>query len=342
MAQTMTSANTRCQLPYTRRISSARYVSSTMTGYPRASPASDARAQPPCASINLRQIWGVQQGGIPSDAMKGAGKWNSNWEAVTIPHTWNATDMQKKRRRFMPARHTTAKRFTPDPDLKGKRVFLRFEGVGSCAEVYINGYLAGTHRAYSLLCADRTSAQVWRGNELIVKADNSERPDVIPVQSHPVWRIWRHLPPRMARGHRPVCHSCQRLRIAGCVHHPENVTSKSADVAVKVKVGNSLKSPASMRLEKCGLRYGRPVGQNRQAGFHPHSPEQPVDHLFIPHLPPHLWQGREDPYLYKVVSTLYRDGKKVDEVVQPSAFAAMRLSPATDSISMARSIPCMV
>ncbi|MBJ2186636.1 hypothetical protein C5O24_05360 [Paramuribaculum intestinale] len=32
---------------------------------------------------------------------------------------------------------------------------------------------------------------------------------------------------------------------------------------------------------------------------------------------PHLWQGRTDPYLYKVVSCLYQDGRKVDEVVQP-------------------------
>lgn len=32
---------------------------------------------------------------------------------------------------------------------------------------------------------------------------------------------------------------------------------------------------------------------------------------------PHLWQGREDPYLYKVVSRLMQDGQVIDEVVQP-------------------------
>lgn len=32
---------------------------------------------------------------------------------------------------------------------------------------------------------------------------------------------------------------------------------------------------------------------------------------------PHLWQGREDPYLYKVVSRLWQDGKVIDEMVQP-------------------------
>lgn len=32
---------------------------------------------------------------------------------------------------------------------------------------------------------------------------------------------------------------------------------------------------------------------------------------------PTLWQGRKNPYLYKVVSRLVRDGKVIDEVVQP-------------------------
>lgn len=32
---------------------------------------------------------------------------------------------------------------------------------------------------------------------------------------------------------------------------------------------------------------------------------------------PHLWQGREDPYLYKVVSRLKQDGQVIDEVIQP-------------------------
>ena len=32
---------------------------------------------------------------------------------------------------------------------------------------------------------------------------------------------------------------------------------------------------------------------------------------------PHLWQGLEDPYLYKIVTRLIRDGKVLDDVTQP-------------------------
>ena len=35
----------------------------------------------------------------------------------------------------------------PAAELKGKRVFLRFQGVGSVADVYINKTYAGNHKA---------------------------------------------------------------------------------------------------------------------------------------------------------------------------------------------------
>lgn len=62
--------------------------------------------------------------------------------------------------------------------MKGKRVFLRFEGVGSCAEVYINGYLAGSHKgAYSaFVCEIGSQLKFGEENEIIVKADNTAVP----------------------------------------------------------------------------------------------------------------------------------------------------------------------
>ena len=86
-------------------------------------------------------------------------------------------------------------------DLEGKRVFLRFEGVGACAEVYVNGKLAGTHKGgYSAFaCEIGTALKLGAENEIIVKADNKARPDVIPVNQNlfgvyggiyrPVWLI---------------------------------------------------------------------------------------------------------------------------------------------------------
>ena len=57
-------------------------------------------------------------------------------------------------------------------ELKDKRVFLRFEGVGAVAEVYVNGSLVTTHKgAYSAFsCEIGTALKPGADNEIIVKA----------------------------------------------------------------------------------------------------------------------------------------------------------------------------
>ena len=100
-----------------------------------------------------------------------------NWEAVTIPTHGIPPICRKKASSFLCRRGApTAKRFTPDSDLKGKRVFLRFEGVGSCAEVYINSYLAWYPQGVPtrFVCEIGPQLKFGEENELIVKADNSD------------------------------------------------------------------------------------------------------------------------------------------------------------------------
>lgn len=263
--------------------------------------------------------WEFKKGPFPSEAMKSANKWNSGWEAVTLPHTWNADDMQKKASSFYAGEAYYRKRFTPDSSLTGKRVFLRFEGVGSCAEVYVNGYLAGSHKgAYSaFVCEIGTLLKAGEKNEIIVKADNAARPDVIPV-NHVLFGVYGGI-------YRPVwLVTTDRCAIAvndcaspGVYITQKNVSSRSADVAVRVKVDNATTAPASMRLENSVYDMeGRLVKtHSRTFTLSPQGIQSYVSQFRIDR--PHLWQGREDPYLYRVVCRLYRDGVQTDEVTQP-------------------------
>ena len=189
--------------------------------------------------------WEFKKGPFHADAMKGAQKWNSDWEQVTIPHTWNADDMQKKASAFYAGDAYYRKRFIPDSDLSDKRVFLRFEGVGSCAEVYVNGYLTGSHRgAYSaFVCEIGQQLKFGEENEIVVKANNAARPDVIPV-NHVLFGVYGGI-------YRPVwliaTEKCA-IVVNDCaspgVYITQNdVNSRSAEVAVKVKVDNELQAP---------------------------------------------------------------------------------------------------
>lgn len=263
--------------------------------------------------------WEFKKGPFPTDAMQTAARWNADWEQVNVPHTWNADDMQKKTNSFYAGVAYYRKHYVFPESLEGKRLFLRFEGVGACAEVYVNGYLVGTHKgAYSaFVCEIGSQVRLGEENEIVVKADNAARPDVIPVNHalfgvyggiyRPVWLI-------VTEPCNIVVNDCAS---PGVYITQKNVSKQSADVSVRVKLDNATLASAALELENAiYTREGKLVKVHRQSfELTPQGVQNYVSDFKISH--PHLWQGREDPYLYKVVSRLKQDGQVIDEVIQP-------------------------
>ena len=263
--------------------------------------------------------WAFKKGPFPTDAMQTAARWNADWEQVNVPHTWNADDMQKKTNSFYAGVAYYRKHYVFPESLEGKRLFLRFEGVGACAEVYVNGYLVGTHKgAYSaFVCEIGSQVRLGEENEIVVKSDNVARPDVIPVNHalfgvyggiyRPVWLI-------VTEPCNIVVNDCAS---PGVYITQKNVSKQSADVSVRVKLDNATLAPAALELENAiYTREGKLVKVHRQSfELTPQGVQNYVSDFKISH--PHLWQGREDPYLYKVVSRLKQDGQVIDEVIQP-------------------------
>lgn len=275
--------------------------------------------------VNAREVtsfndgWEFKKGPFAKDAMQAAQKWNADWQAVTVPHTWNADDMQKKVSDFYEGVAYYRKKCTFPESLEGKRIFLRFEGVGSCAEVYVNGYLVGTHKgAYSaFVCEIGAQVKLGKENEIVVKADNTARPDVIPV-NHILFGVYGGI-------YRPVwlvvtepCNIVVNDHASPGVYITQkNVSKKSAEVTVKVKVDNATMAPAPLVLENAVYdKAGKLVKKHSQSfDLTPQGVQNYSSHFKLSN--PHLWQGREDPYLYKVVSRLVQNGRVIDEVVQP-------------------------
>lgn len=263
--------------------------------------------------------WEFKKGPFPTDAMQTAARWNADWEQVNVPHTWNADDMQKKTNSFYAGVAYYRKHYVFPESLEGKRLFLRFEGVGACAEVYVNGYLVGTHKgAYSaFVCEIGSQVRLGEENEIVVKADNAARPDVIPV-NHALFGVYGGI-------YRPVwlivTEPCNIVvndyASPGVYITQKNVSKQSADVSVRVKLDNATLAPAALELENAIYTCeGKLVKVHRQSfELTPQGVQNYVSDFKISH--PHLWQGREDPYLYKVVSRLKQDGQVIDEVIQP-------------------------
>lgn len=263
--------------------------------------------------------WSFKKAPAEKELALNAPKWESGWSEVEIPHTWNAKDMQVQANNFYEGAAYYKKNYFFPADLKGKRVFLRFEGVGSCAEVFVNGMLATSHKGgYSAFaCEISPLLKVGEENEIIVKADNKSRPDVIPVNHNlfgvyggiyrPVWLIVTE----------PYNISVTDCASPGVYITQKNVSKKQADVKVKVKLDNGTLQPVPVTLQNTIYdQEGKQIATNSQSLELTAQGEQAYESSFTIKKPT-LWQGRENPYLYKVVSRLIKDGQVIDEMVQP-------------------------
>ena len=103
---------------------------------------------------------------------------------ITLPHTWNAnaiidngsyrqTVANYQRTLLIPA------------EWKGKRLFLRFNGVQSVADIFLNGRHIGDHyggyTAFTMEITDKVSYGF--DNSLLVVVSNTFRSDVLPTSS---------------------------------------------------------------------------------------------------------------------------------------------------------------
>ena len=270
-------------------------------------------------TISFNQGWLFKKGPFSSEPAKVVSQWNSKWEEVEIPHTWNAKDMQVKVNSYYEGTGYYKKNYYADKSLQGKRVFLRFEGVGTCTEVYVNGKLVGTHKgAYSAFATEiGTALKYGEDNEILVKTDNTARPDVIPV-NHSLFGVYGGM-------YRPVwliVTEQSNITVMDCASPgvyitQKNVSHQSADITVKVKLDNGSLKPESLVLQNTiYTQEGKKVASDDQAiELTPQGTQSYCTTFKLKK--PHLWQGRKDPYLYKVVSRLLADGKVIDEVTQP-------------------------
>ncbi len=263
--------------------------------------------------------WSFKKAPAEKELAVNARKWDSGWSEVEIPHTWNAKDMQVQADNFYEGAAYYKKQYFFPTELKGKRVFLRFEGVGSCAEVFVNGMLATSHKGgYSAFaCEISPLLKAGEENEIIVKADNKSRPDVIPINHNlfgvyggiyrPVWLIVTE----------PYNISVTDCASPGVYVTQKNVSKKQADVNVKVKLDNGTLQPAPVTLQNTIYNQeGKQIATQSRSFELSAQGEQAYESSFTIKNPT-LWQGRENPYLYKVVSRLIKDGKVIDEMVQP-------------------------
>jgi beta-galactosidase len=241
-----------------------------------------------------------------------------NWKSVTLPHTWNDTDMQTTKN-FYQGDAFYRKNFTADPAWKDKSVFVRFGGVGQVADVYMNDKFIGQHRGgYSAFAFDISYALKYgEENILLVKVNNESSPEVIPI-NHNLFGVYGGI-------YRPAeLIITNKLNIAvtdyaapGVFIQQKNVSANNADVTITTKLENKTAQPQDAVLEShvydaTGKLVKTVVSK---IAILPQGLQKFVQTISMKK--PHLWNGLDDPYLYKVVTRLKQNNEVLDEVIQP-------------------------
>lgn len=247
---------------------------------------------------------------------------DKNWENITVPHTWNNIDMQTQRNNFYAGKATYKKQFTLPDNFENNRVFIRFEGVASVAEIMINNKFAGNHAGgYSAFAFEITNfLNFGKSNEIIVKVDNNSRPDVIPV-NHRLFGVYGGI-------YRPVqLIITQNTNIcltdyasSGVYLTQSNVTENSADLTVKVKIDSKNSEPESVQLRTLIYDNAGRLEWSKESNINIPVQGRKIVKQQLSISKPHLWQGVEDPYLYKTVVQVLKNSEVIDEVVQPLGF----------------------
>lgn len=263
--------------------------------------------------------WQFKKGPFSSDQIKFMTDWETKWEDVKIPHTWNADDMQKQHNKFYAGEAYYRKEFTPDLDLKDKQIFIRFEGVGSVADLYLNGVFIGEHKGgYSAFAFNITKElKFGEQNSLLLKVDNASRPDVIPV-NHSLFGVFGGI-------HRPVSlivTNSTHIAVAdhassGVYISQSDVSSRSADIDLKVKLRNADVCTKQIKLETSIFDADGKIITTKSSNIDLSPSGIKTFNHKLKLKKPHLWNGKKDPYLYRVETVLSENGKILDKVIEP-------------------------
>ena len=256
---------------------------------------------------------------------------NENWtfygpkgstEQVNVPHTWNGKDGQDGGNDYWRGTCVYEKAFPrPEFDPAEQRVYVEFRGVNASARVLVNGMEVTRHDGgYATFRADVTPLLREGKNGLTVEVDNSVNDRVYPQKADFTFYggIYRDVALLVvSRNHFDLdYHGGTGLKITPKLEHTTGKIRVETFVTGEGTVEVSL-------LDAEGTQVASGEGRDIT--------------LDIPQV--HLWDGLDDPYLYRAVARLVKDGETVDQVEDHFGVRVFEVDPKRGFFLNGRSYP---
>lgn len=247
------------------------------------------------------------------------------WTTVSVPHSYNADDGQSPKYYRGTAAYRTTLRVNRD-EAQGD-LYLLFEGAAQAARVNLNGKRVAEHRGgYTPFVADISRSARAGDNTLEVTCDNREDTQLIPVSSDFNKNGGLHNPVHLlCMGDlyfSPSAHGIYRLTV-----RTPKVSAAKAVAVVKTQVVNAQKRqrPVVFSVQIKDAK-GHTVAQCREELKLKAGERREIERVFTVENP-HLWDGVNDPYLYRVTLRLSDPKARgiVDQAQTKIGFRFMRM-----------------
>ena len=222
-----------------------------------------------------------------------------DWEALTLPHTWNATDGQDGGNDYYRGTCCYAKTLSKADLPADRRYYLEINGAASSADVYLNGkHMAHHDGGFSTWRVDLTDS-LEDENLLAILVDNAANNTVYPQVAD--FTFYGGLYRNVNLICVPESHFDLDYYGTPGIKVTPTMEGSDARVAVEVFLTNR-KEGQTVRyalMNKDGKVIGTYEGGSK-ANFRIQKA--------------HLWQGRKDPYLYSLQAELLEGETLLDTV----------------------------
>jgi hypothetical protein len=283
-----------------------------------------AGAQPPRRVERLEGPWRFLREDLPAASAENFD--DSAWAVVTLPHTWNAADGEAGGAYYRgPGWYRRELLLPPSP--VALRRFLQFDGAALMADVWVNGHPVGHHEGgYGAFRVDIGASLHAGRNVIAVRVDNAPSPRVAPLGGDFTVFGGLYRPVELITV-KPVHVDLLDDGGPGVYVAASRITPERAELAAQARL--SVPDGAHRRLR---LRWtlldarGRLIVRASTRVVAPAAGVHPVmQTLSVPQ--PHLWQGVDDPFLYKLRVEVLDRQAVADRVEVPVGIRGFSIDP---------------
>lgn len=250
-------------------------------------------------TFNLNRSWKFTPG---YEVKKGV------FKVISLPHTWNSKDALGGKVDYYRGLGNYEREIEIPEKWNRKRLFLKFYGVNTVANVFVNGKHAGEHRGgYTAFTLEITNlVNFGEKNTIWVRVNNAPQLDIMPLVGdfNMYGGIYRDVELMVEN---PNCISPLHYGSNGIYLKQQNVSSERADVEAVIRLSGTPQKKLNTEIEvlKDNEQILNVIGESTldATGKGVASVPFSIDN-------PRLWDGARDPFMYKVKVTL-RDGKQI-------------------------------